>query len=314
MRFVLFLPILALLGFPPPQAAAIHEQDEHPAQSEKIDIQIAYLTAQFARAKVAGPAQPAQFVRSYSDWNRAYTYDQALAALAFVRADQRNAARRVLNGLSDLQAKNGSWNFWYRIAGRGIANAPDAEPIAGAIAWVAMAANAYRIKYDDHAYDRMASAALDYLDSQRATVAYRGKVSHPVRFSPDRAGTVAVEHNLDAYSAFANAADTKHQLIAADLMTFLDSMWDETHFPAGYDLDAAKPNRAELYLDTQSWGMLALAERRAKPSSRTESRAQLLKLSRPSRSRASSISRRCARPPPMRAFRSGPRTVSERWR
>ena len=192
-------------------------------------------------------------------------YHQALAVLAFVHADQKDAAQNILDGLADLQSPGGSWAFQYQPGTQRVEAVGDSVSPAGAIAWVAMATEAFQIRYGTHSvkYKKMLSKTSNYLRFQRVDVSWKGVSSRPVSFSPTRSQVVSFEHNLDAYAAFANAPsdarDAKANAeAAASIHAFLESMWNEKRFYAGFDLENGEPNREELFLDTQSWGLLAL--------------------------------------------------------
>lgn len=258
MKYVLLVALL-FIGPAPYRAAAVDLPTDHQLAARLLGVgQLTYLLEQFSPVTVRGHAQPAHLVFSYSDSKRSYTYDQALAALAFTWAGHRREAELILNALSNLQSPVGSWKFSYEPGQKLLSVDAETGPISGAIAWVVMAMNAYRLQYGLGTYDVAAERALDYLAGQRVAVEWGDTHTHPIRFSPQRPSVVSVEHNLDAYSAFLNSKLPRHQQIAPDLRKYVESMWDTTHFHAGFDLDAKAPNRSELYLDTQSWGVLAL--------------------------------------------------------
>jgi len=95
--------------------------------------------------------------------NYSWTYDNALAALAFVADGNRGQARQLLDQLAVLQNQDGSFNFAFDVrTGR-------SSPVvrSGAVAWVGLAAAAYRSRYGGTAYDPMLSGVIDYLLAQR---------------------------------------------------------------------------------------------------------------------------------------------------
>jgi hypothetical protein len=214
------------------------------------DVQIQNLLNRF------GPS--GRLVQSYQNSNRAFLYDQALAVIAFSQAGERQAAEKVLASLEKFQSPDGSWAFQYMSTPDGVEPAEQTVSPSGAIAWVAMAIEAYEKKFGSQRYHPTLIKTLSYLEAQRVKVSWSGKTSHPVRFSPTRPSIVAFEHNLDSYVAFANAGSKHYNEVAADLRVFLESMWDQRRFYAGFNLEDNQPNRDENYLDTQSWGVLAL--------------------------------------------------------
>ena len=218
--------------------------------SSPSDPQIQYLLKHFT--------PDGSMVLSYSDRNRAFLYDQALAVIAFSHAGEKSAAERVLRTLTKLQASDGSWTFQYLSHANSVEPAEEKTSPAGAIAWVAIATETYEKQFSSKSFHPMLAKCLHYLDSQRVQVDWNGKTSHPVRFSPSRGSIIAFEHNLDTYSAFLHSNDPYYLHAASDIRVFLESMWDKKRFHPGFNLEDGKPNYDENYLDTQSWGVLAL--------------------------------------------------------
>jgi hypothetical protein len=227
------------------------------------DPQIENLLGRFSPAEVKGGGH---VLLSYENSNRSFLYDQALAVLAFVHADQKTAAEDVLNALAHLQSRKGSWVFQYESVSNHVIPAEEKVSPSGAIAWVAMAIEAYYVKYGPKEFVRyrpMLERTLKYLAAQRVIVDWKGLISHPIAFSPTRTGVVSFEHNLDAYAAFSNAPpglknSRESTEAAASIQTFLESMWNTNRFYAGFNVEQREPNQDENYLDTQSWGVLAL--------------------------------------------------------
>jgi hypothetical protein len=233
------------------------------ATASASDPQIQNLLGRFSKATVPGGGH---VLFSYENSNRSFTYDQALGVLAFVRAEQREAAEDILNALANLQSKEGNWAFQYQSVSGHVTAAEETVSPAGAIAWVAMAIEAYEMKYEgSHAgkYGKTLEKTLAYLSSQRVNVEWKNEVSRPVAFSPTRDNVVSFEHNADAYAVFSNAPSDlpsakENAATAASIRSFLESMWNSNRFYAGFDTAQNSPNRDEIYLDTQSWGVLAL--------------------------------------------------------
>ena len=143
-----------------------------------IDAQIQNLLSRFSPNE--------SLVLSYQGLHRAFLYDQALAVIAFSQAGERQAAQKILDALGRLQSNDGSWAFQYLEDGERMEPAEKKTSPSGAIAWVAMAIEAYAQKFDSPNYQPMLLKTLAYLDSQRVRVEWAGKVSHPVRFSPEK--------------------------------------------------------------------------------------------------------------------------------
>lgn len=219
----------------------------------------------YLRKRLVTPAkgrhQPARWIESYEGKARAYTYDQALAVIAFTHAGDQRSARQILNALRNFQRPNGGWLFSYP--------EDDQNQISGAIAWVAMAGNAYAERFRSKEFDGMTRAALKHLAAQLVSIRVGKQKHQAVRFAPkddrrtvwDESTVISLEHNLDAYAAFRGyrgKAQTQYRTIASTLRRFVESQWAGNHFRPGFRTDQNRPNLEELYLDTQTWGLLAL--------------------------------------------------------
>lgn len=208
-------------------------------------------------------------VKSYPDRDAYYLYDQALAVIAFSRAGEEGAARRVLNALEERQLSSGAWPFMFDPLGLVPAGA-EKRRYSGAVAWVVMATNTYHVETKSLRFRDMAERALNYLSRNTAPVEYAGVRARAVRFNDvdlattawDESMLASVEHNLDAYAAFraygALTGSHQHTQMATAIRDFLESMWTGEHFHSGYRLDLQSVSDDDLYLDTQSWGVLAL--------------------------------------------------------
>ncbi len=231
---------------------------------QEVDPYIKNLLSRFSEAKINGGGR---LLYSYKGSNSSFLYDQALAILAFVHSGQKNAAEDILTGLFNLQSPNGTWTFQYESAQGEIYPGDDEISPSGAIAWVAVAIEAYQIKYGSNRkikFDSMLNKVLDYLVSQQIEVKWKGKSYFPITFSPKRPLSVSFEHNADSYAAFLNAlyVDEKkrneYSVIASNLHSFLETLWDDNRFHVGFKVQKGEPDKDELYLDTQVLGLLAL--------------------------------------------------------
>jgi hypothetical protein len=95
--------------------------------------------------------------------NLSWTYDNALAALAFIDLGYRSQAEQLLDQLKALQLKDGSLAFSYDVR----TGAGSGQVRSNALAWVGIAAVAYRAKYDNGRYDVLAGGLADYLLKSR---------------------------------------------------------------------------------------------------------------------------------------------------
>ncbi len=254
------------------------------------DPQIRFLLNHFSLTPLRGAPKSARLIRSYGNNDQLFLYDQALAVLAFSLAGERAAARRVLDALKYLQIRenserDGAWNFAYysngasanetkeRHGGPDDGHLYSDRRVSGAIAWVGMALNGYRLKFEDDRYDDMWHRVMAYLARTRMPVTVQGVESQALRFQQedlprtawDESATAALVHNLDGYSALHHyarlAKRPKFEEMAAELRRFAESLWvhSQKGFYAGFDGLSAKVNAEDLYLDPQTWGLLAFA-------------------------------------------------------
>lgn len=96
--------------------------------------------------------------------NYSWTYDNALATFAFLSVGLRSGAEQLLDQLQALQRADGSLEFAFDTSTG--AAAPYYR--SGALAWVGLAAAAYRRKYDSERYDPLIAGLLRYLLALRS--------------------------------------------------------------------------------------------------------------------------------------------------
>jgi len=199
-----------------------------------------------------GPNNPKQIV---------YTYDQAVAAIAFVVKGERGRAEKVLNKMRDIQDPQGFWlnSYWYN-NGAG----EEIRKHVGPVVWMAMAAMAYEKQYNDTRYRPMALKALDWsLQYQQANGGVAGGWSG---WSNSNEPWSSTEHNIDIYRVlqyYASVDSSKaasYNAAAAKVKSFLDTkVWDESHkrFTGGWKNDTGLID-PKIPLDVNPWGVLAL--------------------------------------------------------
>lgn len=224
-----------------------------------------------SRVKSLGQDQ-GSLIKSFNDHSQSFIYDQALAVIAFTQAGEKKAAQELLKGLKTLQQKDGSLYFSYYMNGSSPYPQEGDKRIAGAISWVALSAVHYQNKFKSKEFLSFNHKILKYLQSEITPLSIKGEPNFALRFAPhdvsstpfDESRTVALEHNLDAYSAFLHFAKVnktkKWNKDINHLKKFVFSMWDKTHshFWSGADLKTGYINKSELYLDNQTWSLLAL--------------------------------------------------------
>ena len=146
------------------------------------------------RASAAQASQTLLLVRSFDIprtdpayatlTNFSWTYDNALAVFAFLSDGERDEAEQLLDQLKALQRADGSLDFAYDVSnGAGAGRAR-----AGAMAWVGLAAAAYKRLYGNARYDTLLGGVLDYVLGLRTSDGL-------VKGGTD-VGWVSTQHNL----------------------------------------------------------------------------------------------------------------------
>jgi hypothetical protein len=95
--------------------------------------------------------------------NLSWTYDNALAALAFIDLGYKSQAVQLLDQLRALQRTDGSLAFAYDVNTGG----ESGQVRTNALAWVGIAAVSYRAKYGDSRYDGLIGGLAQYLFAER---------------------------------------------------------------------------------------------------------------------------------------------------
>jgi hypothetical protein len=152
--------------------------------------------------------------------NLSWTYDNALAALGFMAVDQRKQAEQLLDQLQALQiGSSGAIGFGYNVR----STASVGNPRANAMAWVGLAAVAYRAKYGNSRYDKLIGGVAKYLLALRR--------SDGLLLGGPDVQWVSTQHNLLAAEFFraAGADFASHKLNGVDVTgTQLAAQYDIT--------------------------------------------------------------------------------------
>jgi len=166
------------------------------------------------------------FVEDRTDYS--YTYDNALAAMAFLSAGDRLSAQRVLDGFVGIgPAPGGGFLHRYRTTG----TSAGGILAAGHNAYLLQAMNLFSWRTGDHRYDSIARGIADLLltlqDSTDGGVFGRPGVAWK-----------STENNLAAYSAVANLALVQnlpaYGIRATQIGDFLvRECWNGTRFLTG---------------------------------------------------------------------------------
>lgn len=211
-------------------------------------------------------------IKSFESHSQSYIYDQALAIIAFVNESDQKKSRKLLQAMKSLQMPDGALYFSYYMDGKSPYPIEGDKRIAGAMAWVALSAVHYQHKFKDKEFVDFNHKLLTYLHSQILPIEINGKSMKALSFAPsdvkntpfEEPDVAALEHNLDAYAAFYHYTrlnpGTDWSKEVQHLKTFILSMWDpkSSHFWSGASFRTGAINKSELYLDNQTWSLLAL--------------------------------------------------------
>ena len=116
--------------------------------------------------------------------NLSWTYDNALAAMAFIDAGEKTQAEQLLDQLAAIQRTDGAFDFAYDVStGKG-----SSLVRSGALAWAGIAATYYRRTYGSTRYDAVIAGVAKYLLDLRTSAGL-------VKGGPD-VSWVSTQHNL----------------------------------------------------------------------------------------------------------------------
>ncbi|MFA5006606.1 MAG: chitobiase/beta-hexosaminidase C-terminal domain-containing protein [Candidatus Izemoplasmatales bacterium] len=271
LMIFLFLCTAVAAGAAPVVTAETPEAN--PRLSASMLAAYGWLSAQQDSAVLDGSDEISGLVDSFEDYSgpdqpitEAFTYDQAVAAIAFLVAGDVERATTVLTTLQNLQAEDGSWcnSYWY-----GGYWGAELRKHVGPAVWVSLAVMNYeRITGDAETFHAMAVAALDWaLGYQRPNGGIAGgETTWDVPGVWTEEVWTGTEHNIDAYPALLYFADTtparrdEYNAAVADVLAFLtDVVWDdaEGRFFGGFKNDTQLVD-PWVPLDVNPWAVLAL--------------------------------------------------------
>ncbi|MFB9330038.1 fibronectin type III domain-containing protein [Paenibacillus aurantiacus] len=210
-------------------------------------------------------------VDSFDDWWNAtdrrqivYTYDQAVAAIAFMLKGDRTRAEKVLNKMVAIQDPDGSWinSYWWNGYGEEI------RKHVGPVAWMVMAFMTHEKLYGGTTYQASAKKALDWaITFQKPNGAIAGgRTTWDLNGAWSDEVWSSTEHNEDMYQILKYYAGkfadrtTAYNNAATGVKSFLDNVvWDSANnrWRGGWKnntnlIDPAVP------MDVNPWGVLAL--------------------------------------------------------
>ena len=245
--------IWMLLWIMMPSAAMVHSGElDNKIQLEDFRKNVNWLNTMVRETRIGENSY--FLVQSYEAIaDRCWVYDEALAVIAFTALGQRKVAEKILLALEKLQNTDGSFDFSYQIS---TLQSTSKRRYTGSIAWVAMAINFYQAMTGNNRYNVFLWKILDWISRQQVTDKEKepyGGVSMGIRDD-----AFSMEHNLDCFSAFSHYHNDYFQERARRIERFVLKHLYKTdpqpHFLTGY-------RDPSLYLDCQSWAVLALGRK-----------------------------------------------------
>lgn len=160
-----------------------------------------------------------------SDRERFYTYDQALAVIAFAHAGKKDEASKILNAMAALQENNGAWIFSYP-------KEPNVQPRTGSISWMLIAINHYQKRFSSTEFSSMREKSIQYLkDNLFQVEGFKGprfsNVDDPNTNWNERE-VLSTEHLIDTIAAFETLPQSersKYTETILGLRTALKNHW-----------------------------------------------------------------------------------------
>lgn len=267
-------------------------------ESEK-NAAVDELSLRLAQTKAAAGNRPVM-IRSYDTDSQvlaitAYTYDNALAAMAFISEGRVSDAEEILDAFvyavshdrykpgrirnayasdtvyyyngKDSVKLPGWWNYG---ASRWDEDPSQVGSNVGNTSYAALALLQYDRVYDTDKYLDTAKALMDWVlgdctDSNLGfTFGYEGWPEEPNKAK--KFTYKSTEHNIDAYVAFkqlyAVTGEEKYAQAAQNALDFVLSMYNEQKglFYTGTTTNGVTPNTSVTALDAQVWAALALGE------------------------------------------------------
>ncbi|MBW4577271.1 MAG: hypothetical protein KME08_18525 [Aphanothece sp. CMT-3BRIN-NPC111] len=225
--------------------------------------------------------------------NVAFTYDNAVAALAFIAAKDKQRAKQVVDTFiyaqnhdrfyKDGRIRNAYWGDkkvsrrgniplpgWFNLeTGRWTEDEYQVSSHTGSVAWAMLALLGYYDTFGGESYLAVAKNMGAWVENNCRDS--RGGGGYMAGFSgweptPTLLTEKATEHNLDLYAAFERlyliTGDQVWRDRAIHAKNFVISMWDKVDkkFWTGTWPDGVTINKDVIPLDVQAWAILALRD------------------------------------------------------
>lgn len=206
----------------------------------------------------------------------AFTYDNALAAMALTACGRTAQARRIAEALllaatqdragaqgrlrnayragaqAELPPPPNGW--WDQAAGRWVEDAYQAGTATGNVAWAGLALLAVAEGSGDRRLRAGAETLADWIarNVRDPQGGYSGGI-HGGEGAAVRLGWKSTEHNVDVAALMAGLG---RKAEAREALSFVASMFDGSHFWTGTLPDGRSINRATSGLDAQLWPLM----------------------------------------------------------
>lgn len=221
-------------------AAAFHNMAEaaKPKPIPKVDAALSFLRNQI---KASGLVD--SYVEDNNDYS--YTYDDALAAMAFISAGDVTSAGRILDAFLNIgpQAEGGFLHRYHAANG-----APEGNIGVGHNTYLLQAMNMYYLETGDPKYNQLAQGIANYiLNQQAADGGIYGRAGVTWKSTENNLGALSAIHNLGVAQNIPYYTE-RAQAIRNFLVT---ECWDGTRFLTG-------ENDPMIVTDTQALGCIVL--------------------------------------------------------
>ena len=231
-------------------------------------------------------------------YNAAFTYDNALAAMAFISAGKQEEAAKILDSLV-FAVENDRWKSsrvrnayvagsissftgwaeekkarlpgWYDMeAGAWYEDQYQTGSNVGNTSYAALALLQYDRVYGNEKYIETAAALMDWVIEECTPAAGPGFTAGYDGWPENGPETTyiytnkSIEHNIDAYAAFLRlykiTGEEKYKAAADSALEFIRSMYDpdDELFYAGTGNDGVTADTGSIVLDAQVWSCMAL--------------------------------------------------------
>ena len=222
----------------------------------------------------------------------AYTYDNALAAMAFLSEGRADAAARILDGFSyaaehdryqpdrirnayvcgpvGLEHGISLPGWWDAETNSWLEDRYQTGSNTGNTAYAALALLQYDRLYGNERYRETARILMDRILAENTDGWYgftAGYDGWPEAGAVYELSYKSTEHNIDAYAVFSRlyelTGERKYAAAAGSALRFIDEMYDpeEKCFDAGTGEDGITHSNGVIALDTIVWSRLALGEK-----------------------------------------------------